>query len=96
MTPGHSRSKAGTVWTHALVAYGLDRFHRRHLRTPTQRELRAGIDDLPSYATMQRMYGSFGRMLAAHGYAVRPLGGRTGVACRLARDARGRFLPLDA
>ena len=36
-----SWSKAGGRWTDDLVAYGLDVFHRRHLRTPTVRELRA-------------------------------------------------------
>jgi len=91
---GHGRSKAGTAWSPALIAYGLDRFHRLHLRTPTQREVRAGVADLPSYATIQRMYGSFGRMLRAHGYLVRPRGGSNGRELRLPRDQRGRFLPL--
>src|SRR3954471_8534051 len=89
----HGRSKAGTAWTHELVAYALDRFHRRHLRTPTLRELRAGIDDLPSLATIKRRYGSLGGMLAYHGYRVRPPGGQPGRACTLRRDAAGLFLP---
>ena len=38
-------SKAGGRWTHELVGYALDRFHRLHLRTPPVRELRAGVDD---------------------------------------------------
>src|ERR1700750_2001127 len=37
-------SKAGGRWTDELVAYGLDVFHRRNLRTPTVRELRAGVE----------------------------------------------------
>jgi hypothetical protein len=91
---GHGHSRAGTRWTRALVAYGLDRFHRTHLRTPTQRELRRGIDDLPSYATIQRMYGSVGAMYRAHGYIVRSRGGSRSTLT-LDRDNRGRFLPRD-
>lgn len=84
----------GTVWTHALVEYGLDRFHRRHLRTPTQREIRAGLEDVPSLATVWRMYGSVGRMLEAHGYRPRTVGGTPGLPCVRGRrrDASGRFV----
>ncbi len=89
----HGRSKAGTRWTHELVAYGLDLHHRRHLRTPTIRELRAGIADLPSYATIRRLYGSAGNMLHVHGYRVRTPGGQPGRTCMPIRDDRGRFLP---
>jgi hypothetical protein len=89
----HGRSKAGTIWTHSLIGYGLDRFHRQHLRAPTQREVRAGIPDLPSYATIQRIYGSFGGMLASHGFLVRPRGGSRGRDLQLNRDHQGRFLP---
>ena len=92
----HGRSKAGTRWTHDLVGYGLDLFHRRHLRTPTQRELRTGVDDLPSYATIRRMYGSVGLMFRTHGYTVRPLGAVPGRRCTLPRDGMGRFLSADA
>lgn len=55
-------SRAGSRWTHELVAYTLDRFHARHLRTPTLRELRAGLDEMPSYATIKRMYGNTSAM----------------------------------
>jgi 2-phospho-L-lactate guanylyltransferase (CobY/MobA/RfbA family) len=89
----HGRSKAGTAWTHELVAYALERFHSRQLRTPTLRELRAGLDDLPSYSTIKRMYGSAGTMLAFHGYRVRAAGGQRGRVCTLDRDAAGLFLP---
>src|SRR5947209_5185884 len=64
-------SKAGGRWTHELVAYGLDLYHRRHLRTPTVRELRAGVDGLPSHATIRRLYGNASTMLRVHGYRVR-------------------------
>ena len=89
----HGLSKAGTYWTDDLVAYGLDLFHRHHLRTPTQRELRAGIDYLPSYATIRRMYGNVGRMLRTHGYLVRARGAQPGRRVALPRDQRGRFVP---
>jgi hypothetical protein len=89
----HGRSKIGVRWSEDLVAYALDRFHRRNLRTPTVRELRAGVDDLPSYATIRRLYGSVGTMLERHGYRVRPPGAQPGRACELERDAKGLFLP---
>lgn len=73
-TKPHGGSKIGCWWTHELVGYALDRYHRRHLRIPTVREVRLGIDELPSYATVCKMYGSFGRMLRHHGYRVRARG----------------------
>lgn len=88
-----SWSKAGTAWTHDLVGYSLDRFHRRNLRTPTVRELRAGVPGLPSHATVRRLYGNASKMLQAHGYAVRPPGGQPGHACwTTLRDERGLFV----
>jgi 2-phospho-L-lactate guanylyltransferase (CobY/MobA/RfbA family) len=90
---GHGRSKVGSSWTHDLVAYALERFHSRHLRTPTLQELRAGLEDVPSYSTIKRMYGSAGTMLAFHGYRVRAPGGQRGRRCTLDRDAAGLFLP---
>jgi hypothetical protein len=63
------------------------------LRTPTLQELRAGIDDLPSYATVRRLYGTAGNMLHRYGYAVRLPGGQRGRRCDLERDERGLFLP---
>jgi hypothetical protein len=88
----HGRSKIGTSWTHELVAYALERYHCRHLRTPTLRELRAGLDELPSYATIRRLYGSAGNMFRVHGYRVRRPGAQPGRACSLERDARGLFV----
>lgn len=86
-------SKAGSAWTHELVGYALDRFHRRNLRTPTVSELRAGVPGLPSHSTVRRLYGNASGMLRAHGYAVRAPGGQRGHACfaRL-RDERGLFV----
>jgi len=78
------------------VAYALDVFHRRHLRTPTVQELRHGVDGLPSHATIRRMYGCAGRMYRTHGYRVRAAGGQPGHHTTLERDARGRFLPRTA
>lgn len=89
----HGGSKIGSWWTHELVGYALDNFHRKHLRTPTVRELRGGIEELPSFATICLLYGSVGRMLRFHGYRVRARGGQPGRPCNLERDARGRFLP---
>ena len=86
-------SNAGGRWSKELVAYALDRYHRRHLRTPTVRELRAGVAELPSHATIRRMYGSASRMYEEHGYRVRPRGGQPGRRTTLARDSFGRFLP---
>src|SRR5579872_2655686 len=71
----HGRSKSGHRWTHDSVAYALDRFHRRHLRTPTQREIGQGVEELPSLSTIKRLYGTTGQMLRYHGYRVRPRGG---------------------
>jgi hypothetical protein len=89
-------SKAGTRWTDELVAYALDRFHSTHLRTPTLRELRAGVDGLPSYATIKRMYGNAGVMLARHGYRRRRPGAQPGTPLRIKyRDEKGRFLSND-
>ena len=92
----HGRSRAGTEWTHALVAYSLDRFHRKHLRTPTLRELRTGLADLPSYATIRRAYGNARAMYEYHGYLVRSRGGQPGRRFTPSRDAGGRFLPREA
>jgi hypothetical protein len=90
-------SKAGGCWTHELVGYALDVFHRRHLRTPTVRELRAGVPGLPSHATVRRLYGNASNMLGAHGYRVRPRGGQPGHACWVTlRDARGLFVSREA
>jgi len=86
-------SKAGSGWTHDLVAYGLDLFHRRHLRTPTVRELQNGIDELPSHATIRRIYGNASNMLTHHGYLTRSPGAQPGSRCTLQRDRRGLFLP---
>jgi len=85
-------SNAGGRWTDELVGYALDVFHRRNLRTPTVRELRRGVDGLPSHATIRRMYGGVGRMYRRHGYRVRPAGGQPGRPTSLERDALGRFL----
>jgi hypothetical protein len=91
-------SKAGGEWTHELVGYALDRYHRRHLRTPTKRELTAGIDDLPSIATIKRLYGNTSTMLRQHGYRPRPSGAQLGSEMyrRLERDRQGRFLPRQS
>jgi hypothetical protein len=93
-------SRAGGCWTHDLVGYALDRFHRLHLRTPTQREIRDGAYDLPSYSTIRRLYGSTGRMLAFHGYRVRRRGAQPDHPCGLPKDERGWFMsrpaPADA
>jgi hypothetical protein len=90
-------SKAGGRWTHELVGYALDVFHRRHLRTPTVRELRAGVEGLPSHSTIRRLYGNASTMLQAHGYRVRRHGGQPGHPCwAQVRDARGMFLPRGA
>jgi hypothetical protein len=89
-------SNAGSTWDHTLIGYALDRFHRRYLRTPTLVELRGGIEDMPSYATIRRRYGSAGAMLRAHGYRVRDRGGQPGRAFLPARDATGRFVARPA
>jgi hypothetical protein len=90
-------SKAGGPWTHELVGYALDVFHRRHLRTPTVRELRAGVAGLPSHSTIRRLYGNASSMLRAHGYRVRPHGGQPGHACwATLRDERGLFVSRSA
>jgi hypothetical protein len=86
-------SNAGGRWSKELVAYALDRYHRRNLRTPTVRELRAGVAELPSHATIRRMYGSASRMYEEHGYRVRKRGGQPGRRTTLARDSFGRFVP---
>jgi hypothetical protein len=86
-------SNAGTRWTAELVAYALDRYHRRHLRMPTVREIRAGVEGLPSHATIRRRYGCVTRMYEHHGYRARARGGQPGRRTNLARDERGRFLP---
>jgi hypothetical protein len=87
-------SRAGTRWTDELVAYALDRFHARHLRTPTLRELRAGAEGLPSHATIKRMYGNAAEMFKRHGYRPRQPGAQSGTTLRVkSRDSRGRFLP---
>jgi hypothetical protein len=87
-------SKAGGRWTHELVGYALDRFHRLHLRTPTVRELRAGVDDLPSFATIVRLYGTTSAMFLRHGYQPRRHGAQ-GRSARnhllMERDSGGRF-----
>ena len=89
-------SKAGGRWTDDLVAYGLDLFHRRNLRTPTVRELRAGVEGLPSHATIRRLYGNVSTMLRTHGYRVRRHGGQPGHPCwSHNRDERGMFLPRE-
>jgi hypothetical protein len=98
MTPTtRTWSKAGARWTHELVGYGLDLYHRRHLRTPTVRELRAGIDGLPSHATIRRLYGNASTMFSYHGYRVRARGGQPGHPCwTRARDPRGCFATADS
>ncbi|SRR5215831_10338507 len=94
MAPTRARawSNAGSRWTRELVAYALDRYHRRNLRTPTVRELRNGVEGLPSHATIRRMYGSVSRMYQSHGYSVRSRGGQPGRRTTLERDALGRFV----
>lgn len=89
----HGLSKAGTEWTYELVAYALDRFHRHHLRTPTLAELRVGIPDMPSFATIRRHYGSTTAMFLSHGYRARRRGAQPGNQRAMRRDADGRFLP---
>ena len=66
------------------------------MRTPTVRELRAGVPELPSHATIRRMYGSASRMYEEHGYRVRKRGGQPGRRTTLARDSFGRFVPRAA
>jgi hypothetical protein len=88
-------SNAGGRWSHELVGYALDRYHRRHLRVPTVRELRAGIDELPSHATIRRMYGCVSAMYQRHGYRTRKRGGQPGRRTNLPRDVAGRFLSKE-
>ena len=87
-------SKAGGRWTHELVGYALDHFHRLHLRTPTVRKLRAGVDGMPSFATIVRLYGTTSAMFLRHGYRPRRHGAQ-GRSARnhllMERDAAGRF-----
>jgi len=90
---GITWSNAGSRWSKELVAYALDRYHSRHLRTPTVRELRAGVAELPSHATIRRMYGCASHMYEEHGYRVRQRGGQPGRRTTLDRDSFGRFLP---
>ena len=86
-------SKAGGPWSHELVAYALNRFHRVHLRTPTLRELKAGVDGLPSHATIKRMYGTASAMYVRHGFRVRRAGAQHGARPAVrSRDDAGRFL----
>jgi hypothetical protein len=95
LTTPRSWSKAGGRWTDDLVAYGLDVFHRRNLRTPTVRELRAGVEGLPSHATIRRLYGNASTMFRRHGYRVRASGGQPGHPCwTRARDHRGCFVSV--
>lgn len=89
-------SKAGGRWSHELVGYALDVFHRRNLRTPTVRELREGVPGLPSHATIRRLYGNASTMLAAHGFRVRPPGAQPGHRCRATRSESGRFVSRSA
>jgi hypothetical protein len=70
----HGDSKIGWWWTFELVGCALDRYHQCHLRVRSVLEVRGGIDDFPSYATVWKMYGSFGDMLRRHGYRVRSRG----------------------
>lgn len=92
-----SWSKAGGRWTPELVGYALDCYHRRNLRTPTVRELRAGVPGLPSHSTIRRLYGNASTMLRAHGYRVRAHGGQPGHACwATLRDERGLFVSRSA
>jgi hypothetical protein len=88
----HGRSKCGFRWTEESIAYGLNRFHCHHLRTPTLKEIRTGIDDLPSYSTIQRTYGSMGNMLRRHGYRARTPGGQPGRTVMPRRSENGRFM----
>ncbi|HVC86267.1 MAG TPA: hypothetical protein VNC40_02455 [Gaiellaceae bacterium] len=90
---GVTWSNAGSRWSTELVDYALDWYHRRHLRVPTVRELRAGVDGLPSHATIRRMYGCASHMYEEHGYRARKRGGQPGRATTLPRDPCGRFLP---
>ena len=60
-------------------------------------QLRAGVEDMPSHATVRRLYGNASNMFSAHGYRIRPRGGQPGHPCWTARrDSRGLFLPNDA
>jgi hypothetical protein len=61
------------------------------------RELRTGIDNLPSFATIKRMYGNAGRMFETHGYRRRSPGAQPGTTDRIyGRDTKGRFVPKAA
>jgi hypothetical protein len=90
-------SNAGSRWTHELVAYALDLYHRRHLRTPTVRELKEGVEGLPSHATIVRMYGNVTTMFRRHGYKTRERGGQPGHPCWTElRNDRGHFIAARA
>ena len=69
-------------------------FSPPNLRTPTVRELRAGVDGLPSFATIVRLYGTTSSMFLRHGYQPRRHGAQ-GRSARnhllMERDAYGRF-----
>src|SRR5436853_7872594 len=71
---GRQWSNAGSRWTAELVAYALDRYHRRHLRMPTVREIRAGVEGLPSHAIIRRRYCCGTRLSETPGTRVRPPG----------------------
>ena len=69
-----SGPRNGFRWDRETIAYAIELWHRRHLRTPTVAEWECAGADHPCRHTVQRVFGSWNAAMRAAGFRARRQG----------------------
>lgn len=90
-----SGPREGFRWDRETIAYAIELWHRRHLRTPTVAEWEQAGPDHPCRATVQRVFGSWSAAMRAAGFRPRGRGMPREPWQRKRCDQTGRWLSAD-
>ncbi len=84
--------REGFRWTPETIAYAIDLWHRRHLRTPTAAEWEQAGPNHPSRQTVLRRFGSWNAAIRAAGFRPRAQGQPRSRAARPRCPRTGRWV----
>jgi hypothetical protein len=87
-----SGPRDGFRWTAETIAYAIDLWHRKHLRTPTVNEWEAAGPNHPCRQTVIRVFGSWNAAMVAAGFRARGRGVSRGPWQRRRCPETGRWL----